>query len=150
MSMNEAITNVIDHSETNDYYVCCRTYPSLKQIRLCIADLGIGIRSSLTKKDTYRYITKDREAIKLATEEGVSSREERAGLGLSHIKKFLMVNRGQLCIISCKGKVFWKFNRGEVLEQKMRVPFHGTIIKMIINANRESFYFLKGESDFLL
>lgn len=94
MSMNEAITNVIDHSGRNDYYVCCRTYPNLKQIRLCIADLGIGIRYSLTKKDVYKYITTDREAIKLATEEGVSSREERAGLGLSHIKKFLMVNRG--------------------------------------------------------
>jgi len=46
--------------------------------------------------------------------------------------------------------VFWKFNRGEVLEQKMKIPFGGTIIKMIINADRESFYFLKGESDFLL
>jgi anti-anti-sigma regulatory factor len=100
LSISEAITNVIDHSGVDEYYVCCWNYPSLKKIKLCIADLGIGIRSSLTKKTEYSYITSDDKAILKAIENGVSSRPGKAGLGLDHIRRFLKVNKGQLCIIS--------------------------------------------------
>jgi len=149
LSISEAITNVIDHSGVKDYYICCWNYPSLKQIRLCIADLGMGIRSSLTKRSEYSYIKNDHQAILKAIENGVSSRPEKAGLGLDHISRFLRVNKGQLCIISCRGKVFWKFDHGKTLKQKMKTPFHGTIIKMIINSDRESLYFLSSEKEYL-
>lgn len=149
LSMLEAITNVIDHSGVKDYYICCWNYPALKQIKLCIADLGIGIRSSLTKSSQYSYMKTDHEAIQLAIENGVSSRPERAGLGLDHIRRFLTVNKGRLCIISYQGKVFWKFDRGEILKQKMKTPFHGTVIKMIINSDKESLYFLSSEEEYL-
>ena len=149
LSLSEAITNVIDHSGVNDYYICCWNYPSLKQIRLCIADLGMGIRSSLTQRDEYSYIRDDNRAILKAVENGVSSRPQKAGLGLDHISRFLKVNKGRLCIISCRGKIFWKFDRGEVLKQKMKTPFHGTILKMIINSDRESLYFLSNETEYL-
>ena len=43
MSLQELMTNVVDHSGTQNYYVCAWTYPRKKQLRLCIADLGIGI-----------------------------------------------------------------------------------------------------------
>jgi anti-sigma regulatory factor (Ser/Thr protein kinase) len=49
MSLQETMTNVIDHSGVQDYYVCCWNYPERKEIRLCIADLGIGIKASLKK-----------------------------------------------------------------------------------------------------
>lgn len=149
LSISEAITNVIDHSGVNDYYICCWNYPSLKKIRLCIADLGMGIRSSLTKRSQYSNIRTDHQAILKAIEDGVSSRPEKAGLGLDHISRFMRVNKGQLCIISCRGKVFWKFDQGKILEQKMKTQFHGTIIKMIINSDRDSLYFLSNESEYL-
>ena len=149
LSISEAITNVIDHSGVKNYYICCWNYPSLKQIRLCIADLGVGIRSSLTKRIEYSYIKNDHQAILKAIENGVSSRPEKAGLGLDHISRFLRVNKGQLCIISCRGKVFWKFDQGKTLVQQMKTPFQGTIIKMIINSDRESLYFLSNETEYL-
>lgn len=149
LSISEAITNVIDHSGVNDYYICCWNYPSLKKIRLCIADLGMGIRSSLTKRSQYSNIKTDHQAILKAIEDGVSSRPEKAGLGLDHISRFMRVNKGQLCIISCRGKVFWKYDQGKILEQKMKTQFHGTIIKMIINSDRDSLYFLSNESEYL-
>jgi hypothetical protein len=49
MSLLETMTNVVDHSGVKDYFVCCWNYPEKKQIRLCIADLGMGIRASLRK-----------------------------------------------------------------------------------------------------
>jgi anti-sigma regulatory factor (Ser/Thr protein kinase) len=148
MSLQETMTNVIDHSGAQDYYVCCWNYPETKEIRLCIADLGIGIKASLKKSVKYASLTNDYKAITLSTEEDVSSRLDRAGMGLNHIKRFLSVNEGQLCIISGKGKVFWKFDQGKMLKQSMSQSFSGTIIKMKINTGKEGLYVLSDEKIF--
>jgi hypothetical protein len=147
MSLLEMMTNVVDHSGVNDYFICCHNYPEKKQIRLCMADMGIGIPDSLRKK--YKERKSDRQLIIMATEEGISTRPERAGLGLTHIKKFLKVNKGQLCIISGKGKVFWKFDQNKMFQQTIQTAFKGTIIKMVINTDKKSFYFLSSEKDYL-
>lgn len=149
MSLIETMTNIIDHSEVQDYFVCCWMYPQKKQIRLCIADMGIGIKASLRKSEKYASILNDNRAIVLSTEEGVSSRPGRAGLGLTHIKKFLSVNKGQMCMISGKGRVFWKFNQNKILKQNMNHVFNGTIIKMVINTDKEWRYFLTSEKDYI-
>lgn len=149
LSLIEAITNVIDHSEIDDYYICCQHYPERRQIRLCIADSGIGIRNSLSKSAEYTNLRNDHNAIERATEEGVTSRPGRAGLGLNHIKQFLTVNKGQLCIISGHGKVFWKFDQGKTLRQCMPIEFTGTILKIIVNVDKDSFYFMSDETEYL-
>lgn len=149
MSLQETMTNVVDHSGVVGYLVCAYTYPSKEQIRLCIADSGRGILQSLRSSPSYRYLSNDYMAIKEATENGVSCRKERAGLGLNHIKQFLKVNKGQMCIISGKGKVYWKFDQGKILKQKMKMPFNGTIVKLIINTNKDWRYFLSNEQDYL-
>jgi len=149
LSLQETMTNVIDHSGTINYYVCAYTYPGKKQLRLCIADRGIGILRSLNRSKKYDLITKAHDAIILSTKEGVSSRSSRAGLGLSHLKEFAKVNEGQMCIISGRGKVFWKFDHGKILKQKMTAPFNGTVVKFVVNTDKEGLYFLSGEEDFL-
>jgi hypothetical protein len=149
MSLLETMTNVVDHSKSEHYYVCGWTDRRKKEIRLCIADLGIGIANSLRSSDKYKTISDDHEAIKMATDEGVSCRPGRAGLGLNHIKGFLFVNKGQMCIISGSGKVYWKFDRGETLKQTMDAPFNGTVIKWIVNYAKDWFYFMSNEEDYL-
>jgi len=150
MSIRETMTNVISHSGVQDYYVCAWTYPAQKQIRLCITDLGIGILKSLKSSSKYKDLTDDYDAIIKATEEGVSAREETDGYGLTHIKKFLSVNEGRLCIISGKGKVFWKFDQGKTLKQYMAKPFRGTIVKLVINIDKEGYYQLASEVEDLI
>ncbi len=151
MSLQELMTNVVDHSSVENYYVCAWTYPKKRknQIRLCIADLGIGILQSLRQIKQYSKLNNDHEAIMLATQPGVSSRTQEAGLGLSHIKNFIEANEGQMCIISYNGKVFWKYDQGKILKQRMALPFNGTIIKLVVNADKEGLYFLSGEEDYL-
>jgi hypothetical protein len=149
MSLQEAMTNVIDHSGVNDYFVCANSYRDQKLIRLCIADLGKGIFESLKSIREYQNLTDDYDAIRQATNEGVSSRPRRAGLGLTHIKNFIKINEGQLCIISGKGKVFWKYDHGKIMNQKMEMPFRGTIVKLIINIDKEGFYFLTNEAEYI-
>ncbi len=87
------------------------------------------------------------EAINLATQEGITSKSKHAGLGLHHIKKFLEVNRGQMCIISGHGKVFWKFDRGEKKNQSMDHYFSGTILKLVINTSKDHGYCLASEEE---
>jgi len=149
LSLNELMTNVIDHSGVQNYYVCAYTYPDKGQLRLCIADRGIGILRSLNRSRKYGIMRKSHDAIVRATEPGVSSRPGRAGLGLSHLKDFAKVNEGQLCIISGNGKVFWKYDQGKVLKQRMQKPFTGTVVKFVINTDKEGLYFLAEEEDYL-
>jgi len=149
MSLQETMTNVIDHSGVREYYVCAYAYPEKRQIRLCIADLGVGILQSLKISPDHANLSNDYDAIKLATVDGVSSRNERDGMGLNHIKNFIKINKGQMCIISGRGKVYWKFDQGKILEQNMDTPFHGTIVKLIINIDKEGFYFLSDEKEYL-
>jgi hypothetical protein len=142
------MTNVIDHSGVQNYYVCAYTYPDKGQLRLCMADRGIGILRSLNRSGKYS-LKSPHEAILLATTEGVSSRPSRAGLGLSHLKNFAKVNNGQMCIISGRGKVFWKYDQGKILKQRMIKPFTGTVVKFVINTDKEGLYFLAEEENFL-
>lgn len=150
MSLIETMQNVVDHSGVEDYFVCCWNYPEKKQIRLCIADLGIGIRASLRKSEQYHSLTNHNQAIMLSTEAGVSSKPGRAGMGLSSIKKFLHVNKGQMCIISGKGKVFWKFDQGKTLKETMSQSFNGTIVKLVIKTDKKWRYFMSGEKEYLV
>lgn len=149
LSLQETMTNVIDHSEVKDYYVCAYTYPNKRQLRLCIADRGIGILKSLNRSKKYKLYKNSHDAIIFATTEGVSSRPDRAGLGLSHLKDFAKVNEGQMCIISGRGKVFWKYDQGKIMKQRMKLPFIGTVVKFVVNTDKEGLYFLSGEEDYL-
>jgi len=149
MSLIETMINVVDHSKIKNYYVCAWTYPEKRQIRLCIADLGIGILASLKTSPDHSALNDDYQAIRKSIEPGVSCRSGRDGMGLSHIKNFIKVNKGQMCIISGNGKVFWKFDQGKILNQHMPVAFNGTIVKLLINIDKEGFYFLSDEKDYL-
>ncbi len=149
MSLIEMMTNIVDHSGVDESLVCAWTYPPKAQLRVCIADTGKGILRSLKTSSEFSKLKNDYKAIRKSVENGVSCRPGRAGLGLNHITRFLEVNEGQLCIISGEGKVFWKFDRGEILDQKMPTPFDGTIVKLIINIDKEGFYFFADEKDYL-
>lgn len=148
LSLQELLTNVFDHSESEiGCFVCAQFTPRSQLIRLSVTDLGIGILNSLKKVRQYSSITASREAITLAVEEGVSSRKGKAGLGLSHIRRFARVNQGTLTVISGDGKV--NFYSKSIEPRPMPSRFNGTAIELRINADREGFYFLKSEEDFI-
>lgn len=145
MSILEILTNVFDHSRSDSgCFVCAQHYPAKRTIRLCITDFGVGILSTLRKK---YGMTTDIEAIQLSVKEGVTSRPQSAGFGLTHIRNFLKVNEGTLSIISGKGKV--NFYSNKIESYNMTRGFEGTVINLKINADKESFYFLTEEKEYL-
>lgn len=145
MSLQEVLTNVFDHSKSEvGCFVCAQYYPAKNIIRLCITDFGVGIFSNL--KDKYPLST-DIDAIKLAVQEGITSRPGTAGFGLAHIRRFLKVNEGTLTIITGSGKVNFYSNKLE--SYNMSKPFNGTIVNLKINANKESLYSLTSEREYI-
>lgn len=151
LALNELMTNAFDHSESSrGCYVCAQSYNRSKKIRLCIADFGIGILAALKRVPEYEYLRNDYQAIKLAIREGVTSRiGKEAGYGLTHIHRFIKVNRGKMYILSGKGKILWDYTGAKEREKKqtMHNAFKGAIIELEINAAREGLYFLESERE---
>ena len=148
LSLNETITNVFDHSNSlPGCFVCAQSYRNKKNIKLCITDFGNGIFKELSRIPKYKEQIKDSyDAIRLAVQEGVTSRPKSSGgFGLSHIMRFLRVNKGQITIISGDGKVRWRPDKRETENQKMPYQFQGTIVDMKINYDKEGIYLLPSE-----
>ena len=150
LSLQELLDNAFDHSQSKmGCYACVQSYPQAKRIRVAVTDFGIGMLASLRKNRSYKHIESDYEAIRLSVKEGVSRSRKNRGLGLSHIQSFLRVNQGDLTIISGFGKVRWDHKGGKILDQRMNMPFQGSAIELIINYDKDSFYYLSSESDYV-
>lgn len=148
LSLQELLTNVFDHSQSEvGCFVCAQYTPIRRLIRLSVTDFGMGILASLKKVARYSEIKTSDEAITRAVEEGVSSRKGKAGLGLSHIRRFARVNQGTMTVISADGKV--NFYSKSIEKRPMPSRFNGTAIELRINADKEGFYFLSSEKDYL-
>lgn len=148
LSINELMQNTFDHSEAIEgCFICAQGYKM--NANICITDFGQGILKALTSVEKYKHLSNSIEAIKLAIVEGVSSRITRnAGLGLTHITRFLKVNEGEIHIISGNGWVHWNYKNGNNVipkEREMANPFNGTIVNIIARADGEGFYFFKSE-----
>jgi hypothetical protein len=148
MSLQELLINVFDHSDSGiGCFICAQFTPRAQRIRLSVADFGIGIHDSLRKVRKYSKIKNCHDAITLAVEEGVSSRKGQAGLGLWHIRRFARVNQATMTVISGDGKV--NFYAKSIEKRPMPSKFNGTVIELRINADREGYYFLKSEGEYL-
>lgn len=146
LSINETMMNVFEFSSSQlGCYVCAQMYRNAHQIRVCITDFGIGILGSLRNNPKYAGLTESSQAIKLAVEEGVTSRPSGVGgKGLYTLQSFLKVNRGRMVVISGDAKILWDFWKGkQPSENIMDIPFEGTIVAMRIRTDREGVYVLQ-------
>jgi hypothetical protein len=151
LSINELMTNAFDHSGTVEgCFICAQAYKNRGNISICLTDFGRGILRALSSSSKYSHLSNSLDAIELAVQEGVSSRVDRmAGLGLSHIHRFLQINNGEIHIISGDGWVHWNYKNGngvKVKRKKLDVAFDGTIVNILARADGEGLYFLSTEN----
>jgi hypothetical protein len=151
LSINELLTNTFDHSGTVEgCFICAQAYKNRGNVSICLTDFGKGILKSLSSAREYSHLNNSIDAIELAIQEGVTSRVGRlAGLGLTHIHRFLKVNEGEVHIISGDGWVHWNYKGGHsVTPKRKRLPvaFDGTIVNIIARADGEGLYFLTSEN----
>ncbi len=106
--ISELVRNVFEHS--NSYQgavVCAQYYKKSNTIRIGVADIGMGIKKSISK--SYNP-SNDIEAISLALQPGITGKtrkiggtEANAGAGLFFIKSLAKINRDFFMIYSGKG-----------------------------------------------
>lgn len=99
----EMFNNINDHSTVDVGCICGQFFPQQKSIRIVLSDFGVGIPTNVK---VVRPELGDHECIKLATEEGFTTKTGRnnqgAGLDIL-IKNLVLNNRGSLIIHSRKG-----------------------------------------------
>ena len=134
-AFGEIMTNVYAHSDSPvGGFVVGQVYPNKELLRVCFADVGMGIRKSLSRNPEYQGIKSDTKAIELALEENVTSRpREHSGQGLPAIADFVKSNEGLMTIISSRALV----TVGQrTLLKKLDAGFRGTIINLKISLKR--------------
>lgn len=121
-SLVELLRNVVQHSaSTGGGVAMAQYYPRSGLVELCVADLGLGIKSTIN--EAYPEIDTDLRALKLATlphvsrtfkPGGYTSMSDNAGLGLFFIKQIASLSSGSFFLGSHKGLVdIWGDKEGQ-------------------------------------
>ncbi len=97
----------------------------------------MGIPDSLRSNPKWEDISNDLEAVKRATEYGVSSKSEDRGIGLYILKDFVEKNKGELSIISGRAHINLA---GSLKDSRLSDQFHGTIVKLELRSRQDFFY----------
>ncbi|MEW6536504.1 MAG: hypothetical protein AB1454_12915 [Candidatus Auribacterota bacterium] len=140
----ELIMNTRDHS-LSEYgcFLNAQTYPTTSRIRFSISDLGIGIKTHLSKKYQDWQDSETSWVIKMALVDGVSGTNfyNNSGAGLHTFENFVTCCGGEFIILSENG--FYKkistytehFGR-KIEEEKFDLPFFypGTLVCATIQA----------------
>ena len=138
MWITELLTNANDHAKsTLGFWVCGRYSPNGHNIRICVADSGIGIKQSLVEAGKLGRYINDADAIEKALEEGMTSRVGKTGgLGLKHISAYVKSHGGSMTILSGSGRVYLARKTKRVRRDHKR--YQGTIVNVMFNTEAVS------------
>lgn len=104
MALKELVQNVVEHSgSATDAVVLTRWYRQHENVRIAIADSGIGLARSVRRNPKYAAIEDDRILVRYAaTVEGTTGRvgARFGGLGLKHLHQLCILRGGGLHVIS--------------------------------------------------
>jgi anti-sigma regulatory factor (Ser/Thr protein kinase) len=133
MWITELLTNANDHAKSElGFWVCGRYNPSDHNIRICVADSGIGIKQSLVNANKLSKNVNDADAIEKALEEGMTSRiGKTGGLGLKHISSYVKSHGGSMTILSGTGRVYLARKTKRV--RRNHKKYQGTIVNVMFN-----------------
>lgn len=134
MWMTELLTNANDHAKSSSgFWICGRYDPNSQNIRICVADSGIGIKKSLVDSRKLPHNISDAKAIERALEEGMTSRKGKTGgLGLKHISSYVKTHGGSMTIFSGSGKVYLARKTNRVSKHHY---YQGTIVNVMFDTN---------------
>lgn len=136
LCLSELINNVYNHSYSGiGAYVFCQYYPLLNQIKLAVADLGIGIPMSVNNfrmNNNEKYLD-PKDCVSWALKENTTTKSipQNMGKGLDNVKSFMR-----------KNNFHWKLFTDEILvnayssglkyEENPISFFKGTIAQLAI------------------
>lgn len=134
--LDEICENVVHHADTElGGFAAAQGWPRKnREFEIAIVDLGVGIRSSLTKNPDYAHITDDATAIATALQPRVTATPERnGGIGLFVTSMLLAINGGILLVRSGTGAVF---QGAKNTTESREVAMPGTIVALRAKMDR--------------
>jgi hypothetical protein len=115
-------------------YIAAQGWRKRPEIELAIVDVGVGIRSSLTKNAAYADIADDLTAIMTAVQPLVTSTPDRnSGFGLAFTRGLLQGNGGGVLIRSGTADFYTGADEGA---STFDTSFPGTIVALTARTNR--------------
>ncbi len=133
--LGELTENVYYHANTSiGGFAAAQMFKNTQEIELAIADLGVGIATSLSANPTFAdEFTDDISAIRTAIRPTVTATPERnSGYGLSLTRLLLEINDGRLVVWSGEGMVEF----GENPSDKKVEDLPGTIVVLRLHTDR--------------
>lgn len=133
--LDELAENVLHHAASPiGGFAAAQGWPRSRQFEIAIADVGVGIRASLTNNPRYADIGDDVTAISTALEPRVTATPERnSGIGLFVTRLLLRANGGVLVVRSGLGEVYSGAQEGA---REAMVSFPGTLVALRARMDR--------------
>jgi hypothetical protein len=122
--ISELMQNSLDHSSSERYYV----YIELNKlnINLGVLDLGVTLPAKLNQKYNFDNSI---DAIKLAFQDGITTRRQRAGgKGLFYLYEEIKDSKGSLTFISADAQIKAFFANRAIQARKIKKSLRGTWI----------------------
>jgi len=134
--LDEVCENVLHHAYTSlGGFAAAQGWPARGDFEIGIVDLGVGIRSSLSRNARYANVSDDATAIQTALVPRVTSTPERnAGIGLAVTRLLLAANGGSFTVRSGFGAV--RDVAGETSVEAMSAELPGTVISLRASSER--------------
>lgn len=139
VSMQEIIYNCFAHAEVNGELqglACAQSWPQGNLVQIAIADVGLGIRETLSQNPLLLPRLEQENSCEVATQLGVTSKPNRghAGYGLALTRQLLEQAGGRLIVASCNE--WFASNGTQIARGKMVTPWQGTIVVLEWNTQR--------------
>lgn len=135
--INEAMDNVLLHSESEVGYVMAQFHQSTRHIAICVYDSGVGIYNSLSKST--HIVKTELDSLTLAIQEGVGDGNGQ-GNGLFGLYQIVNQNQGRLTLTSGKASIMvrstgdmQKYSSLPILSKHNR----GTTVDFQLDINRK-------------
>lgn len=126
--LEELVNNFFDHSQSGNNLPClvaAQSWPAGKLVQVAIADAGIGIRTSLTENNDLKHALKQKNACRLASTYGISSKpgNDHSGYGLTLAKDLMRQAKGSYILLS--GNEIYSLTGGA---QQLSCTWAGTLL----------------------
>ncbi|MGJ0514457.1 MAG: hypothetical protein ACR65O_01760 [Methylomicrobium sp.] len=151
----EIFMNAYGHGVANNSKVglgvtsCGQYFKKERQLKLTVVDFGCGIVENV--KRHLKTEISNVSAMQWALETGNSTRTDSIyeniprGLGFGLLSDFVLLNSGELSVFSnsCCAKVV---NNSNYIVSKMKIPFSGTVVNIVINCDGRHYKFISDPS----
>ena len=139
ISMSEIMENCFAHGEIGTSLIglaCAQSWPKGSKAQVAIADLGVGIRESLTRNADLAPQVNSINSCEFASRFGVTSKPEKghAGYGLALARQLLAANGGTFMVVS--HDEWFCANGPHVSGGSLASPWPGTLVVLEWNTNK--------------